>query len=430
MQKADATGPGAAVSEQDHEKAEVLRLERRLADAEAACRQRDELLSIASHALRTPLTAILGWVNLLRAGELDPATSARAIDVIERNARRQADLIADLLDATRILTGRLRLNRERVDLKSVVDAAVAGARASAEAKNVRLQAALDAAATAVSGDSDRLQQVVVILVSNAVKFCGDHGRVEVRLERVASFAELRVRDDGAGIAPTTLPHLFDRLPQGSDGEPIEGDRNRGQLGLGLSIARHLAELHGGTLSAASEGEGRGATFTLRLPLRGTEAEDVLGDDAAPGVAPRLEGLRILIVSDHGVERDGMVRTLALLGAAVTTAGSSEQAMRQLIATVPDAMVVDLEMRGEQAYEFIGRARALSAEDGGRTPAVALASYGRAEDRLRTLRAGFQIRVAKSAAAAELATVVASLATRSPRRTVSGARRPAGAGGVS
>jgi CheY-like chemotaxis protein/nitrogen-specific signal transduction histidine kinase len=430
MQKADATGPGAAVSEQDQEKAEVHRLERRVADAEAACRQRDELLSIASHALRTPLTAILGWVNLLRAGELDPATSARAIDVIERNARRQADLIADLIDATRILTGRLRLNRERVDLKRVVDAAVAGARASAEAKNVRLQAALDA--TAVSGDSDRLQQVVAILVSNAVKFSGDHGRVEVRLERVASFAELRVRDDGAGIAPATLPHLFDRLPQGSDGEPSEGDRNRGQLGLGLSIARHLAELHGGTLSAASEGEGRGATFTLRLPLRGAESEEALGDDATPGPesTPRLEGLRILIVSDHGVARDGMVRTLALLGAAVTTAGSSEQAMRQLIATAPDAMVVDLEMHGEQGYEFIGRARALSAEDGGRTPAVALASYGRAEDRLHTLRAGFQIHVAKPVPVPELATVVASLAARSPRRTASGARGPAGNGGAS
>ena len=430
MQRADGRRPETAASEQDQEKAEVLRLERALAEAVAACRRRDELLSIASHALRTPLTAILGWVNLLRAGELDPTTSARAIDVIERNARRQADLIADLIDANRILTGRLRLNRERVDLNRVVDAALAGARASAEAKDVRLHAELDPA-TAVWGDADRLQQVVAVLLSNAVKFSGDHGRVEVGLERVASFAELRVRDDGAGIAPAMLPHLFDRLPQGSD-EPTEGDRNRGQLGLGLSIARHLAELHGGTLSASSAGAGQGATFTLRLPLRAGEADEALGDDAAPepAAAPRLEGLRILIVGDGGGARDGMVRTLALLGAAVTTGGSSEQAVRQLIATVPDAMVVDLEMQGEQGYEFIGRARALRAEDGGRTPAVAVASYGRAEDRLRTLRAGFQIHVAKPVADLELATVVASLATRSPRRTGSGARGPAGESGAS
>jgi signal transduction histidine kinase/CheY-like chemotaxis protein len=428
MHRADDTGTQVAVSESepDAQESEVLRLARALAEAEAGCRRRDELLSIASHALRTPLTAILGWVNLLRASELDPATSARAIDVIERNARRQADLIADLIDATRILTGRLRLNRGRVDLKGTVDTALAGARPAAEAKDVRLHAALDPAAAAVSGDSDRLQQVVSILLSNAVKFSGVHGRVDVRLERVGPFAELRVRDDGAGIPPALLPHLFDRLPQGSEGGPSEDDRNRGQLGLGLSIARHLAQLHGGGLSATSDGAGRGATFTLRVPLRGLEVDEGPGDETAPAPAsaPRLEGLRVLVVGDDGGERDAMIRTLALRGGEVTTAGTCEEALRELIATAPDAIVVDLEMHGEQGYELIGRARAMPAENGGRTPAVAVTSQGRAEDRVRTLRAGFQIHVAKPVPPLALAAVVASLATRTPHRR-SGAPDPPG-----
>jgi nitrogen-specific signal transduction histidine kinase/CheY-like chemotaxis protein len=408
--------PRTAVSEQDMERTDARELERALAQAHAACRARDELLSIAAHALRTPLTAILGWVTLLRAGELDPGTSARAIDVIERNARRQADLIADLIDATRILSGRLRLNRARVDLRRVVDGALGAARPAADAKELRLHATVDPAAATVWGDADRLQQVVAVLLANAVKFSQSRGRIDVRLERVAGGAELRVRDEGVGIPAAVLPHLFDRLPQGTRASAGESDRTRGQLGLGLSIARHLAELHGGALSAASEGPGRGATFTLRLPLRGAEAAAAAADEGASGPAGalNLEGLRLLIVGDDGEPRDDIARQLAVHGAAVCTASSSEEAVRQLSAFAPDAMVVDLEMRGEAAYDFIGRARALGSFEGGRTPAVALTAHGQPEDRLRTLRAGFQIHVTKPVPALELATVMARLGARLQR----------------
>ena len=407
--------PRTAVSEEDVERADVRGLERALAQAQAGCRARDELLSIAAHALRTPLTAMLGWVTLLRAGELDAGTSARAIDVIERNARRQADLIADLSDATRILSGRLRLNRARVDLRRVVDGALGAVRPAAEAKELRLHATVDPAAATVWGDADRLQQVVGILLANAVKFSAPRGRIDVRLERVASGAELRVRDEGVGIPAAVLPHLFDRLPHGTRASPEPSDRSRGQLGLGLSIARHLAELHGGALSGTSEGTGRGATFTLRLPLRGAEA-GAAADERASGAADdlHLERLRVLIVGDDGEPRDDIARELAVRGAAVCTATSSEEAVRQLSAFAPDVMVADLEMRGESAYDFIGRARALGSFQGGRTPAVALTAHGRPEDRLRTLRAGFQIHVTKPVPPLELAIVMARLGARLQR----------------
>ena len=412
MHRGERTGP-AASADRDLE-GEVARLQRELADASSACRARDELLAVAAHALRTPLTAILGWINLVRAGELDAATSARAVDTIERNARRQADLIADLVDATRILTGRLQLNRSRVDLPRVVDAALEGIRAAAEAKPVRVHAALDPVAP-MWGDPDRLQQVVAILLSNAVKFTSPGGRIDVRLERVAAGVELRVQDDGAGMPADALPHLFDRLPLVPTGQ-AKGDRSgRGQLGLGLSIARHLADLHGGALTAASEGPGRGATFTLRLPLRGASEDGRMEERApAPAPDPRLAGRRVLVVADPA-GRDAMARTLSERGAAVAVAGSSDDAVREVVAFMPDAIIVDLEIRGEDGCELIRRVRALGDENGGRTPALALTSYGGADDRLRTLRAGFQIHVAKPVHPLELATVVAGLAERALQR---------------
>ncbi len=401
--------PRTAVSEGDEETAPA-ELEQALARAEEGCRARDDLLSVAAHALRTPLTAILGWVTLLRAGELDAATAARAIEVIERNARRQAELIGDLIDATRILGRRLGLNRGRVDFCRLADTAIVAARLAAEAKEVRLHAALDPAAAAVWGDPDRLGQVVASLLANAVKFSQPGGRIDVRLARVGGDAELQVRDEGVGITAAALPHLFDRLPRGSNGAPSETYAARTQLGLSLAIARHLAELHGGALSAASDGLGRGATFTLRLPLRGS-SDEAAGDEAAGPDRVNLEGLRVLIVGDDGEARDAVARELGGRGAGVATASSSEQAMREVAGFAPDAMVVDLEMRGEAGYDFIGRLRALGPVEGGRTPAVALSSHSRPEDRLRTLRAGFQIHVAKPAPPRELATVVARLGAR-------------------
>jgi len=397
------------------DEAATAELEQALARAEEGCRARDDLLSVAAHALRTPLTAILGWVTLLRAGELDAATAARAIEVIERNARRQAELIADLIDATRILGRRLGLNRGRVDFCRLVDTAIATARAAAEAKEVRLHAALDPAAAAVWGDPDRLGQVVASLLANAVKFSRAGGRIDVRLARAEGDAELQVRDEGAGIAAAALPHLFDRLPRDPPGVPADRDAARTQLGLSLAIARHLAELHGGGLSAASDGPGRGATFMLRLPLRGSADEaagdEPAGDEPAGPDRVNLEGLRILVVGDDGEARDAVARELSGRGAAIAAASSSEQAMREVAGFAPDAMVVDLEMRGEAGYDFIGRVRALGPVEGGRTPAVALSSHSRPEDRLRTLRAGFQIHVAKPAPPRELATVMARLGAR-------------------
>lgn len=401
--------PTTAVSEGEEGETATARLEQALAEAQEGCRARDDLLSVAAHALRSPLTAILGWVTLLRAGQLDSATAARAIEVIERNARRQAELLANLIDATQILGRRLSVSRGRVDLCRLVDGAIANARGAAGAKEVRLHAALDPAAAAVWGDADRLGQVVGSLLANAVKFSQPRGRIDVRLARVEGDAELQVRDEGAGIAAAALSHVFDRLPRRPPEVPMERDGSRAQLGLSLAIARHLSELHGGILSAASDGPGRGATFTLRVPLRGSD--ESAGDEPAGSDRVNLEGLRILIVADEGEARDMVAREMRGRGATVSTASSSEEAMREVAGFAPDAMVVDLEMRGEAGYDFIGRVRALGPVEGGRTPAVALSSHCRPEDRLRTLRAGFQIHVAKPAPPRELATVLARLGAR-------------------
>ncbi|HXG67219.1 MAG TPA: PAS domain S-box protein [Blastocatellia bacterium] len=389
------------------------------ADAEAASRIKDEFLATISHELRTPLNAIMGWAEMLRRGRLDAPTSTRAFEAIERNARSQAQLIEDLLDVSRIITGKLRLNVQPVELAAVIDAAVDVIRPAADAKGVRLQVALDPLAGPVSGDPDRLQQVVWNLLSNAVKFTPKGGRVQVRLERVNSQAEITVSDTGEGIRPEFLPYVFDRFRQADSSYT----RKYGGLGLGLAIVRHLVELHGGTVAAHSGGAGQGATFKVRLPLLivydaerfRAPAQESAPATSAPGMPPdcpaTLEGLRVLVVEDEKDSRELVTAMLRECAAEVRAVATVEEALRAFGQWRPDVLVSDVEMPGEDGYSLIRKVRALAAEQGGQTPSLALTAHARTEDRLRALSAGFDAHVAKPVRLAELVAVIASLARR-------------------
>jgi PAS domain S-box-containing protein len=404
---------GRARAQAEASAAEKERLYR---EAHEASRLKDEFLATVSHELRTPLTAILGWAHMLRTGQFDGKSAANAFETIERNARAQAQLIEDLLDVSRIITGKLRIDVRPIDPNSFIEAAIEAVRPAAEAKGVRLQKVIDTGLVTVSGDPVRLQQVVWNLLSNAIKFTPRGERVQVRLERVNSHVEIVVSDTGAGIAPDFLPHVFDRFRQ-ADGTTT---RHHGGLGLGLAIVRHLVELHGGTVKAESGGEGQGATFTVLLPVApvySPEASEARIHPAARETLPmfecpdRLDGLRVLVVDDEADTREMLKAGLGQCGAGVTTAGSAAEALSEIRKSPPDVLISDIGMPDEDGYALIQQVRALAAEQGGHVPAIALTAYARTEDRLHALRAGYQMHVTKPVELSELAAVVASLAKR-------------------
>ncbi len=323
------------------------------AEAEQASRTKDQFLATLSHELRTPLNALVGWVWWLKRGDLDRAQVERAVETLDRNARALAQLIEDLLDVSRITTGKLRLHVRPVDLPAVIEAAIDAVRPAAAAKDITILVQLDrAAAPSVAGDPDRLQQVLWNLLSNAIKFTPDKGQVSVRLEPAGDHVRVAVSDTGKGIAADLLPHVFDRFRQGDTPAAGQG------LGLGLAIARHLVELHGGTIEAASEGPGRGATFTVLLPAGGAVAGPARPALApAPGPAPApLDGRRILVVAADTADGEWLTRTLSDAGGAVTTAASMHAALEVLQRDAPAVLVVDLRLSGEDGYELIRRVR--------------------------------------------------------------------------
>ena len=386
-------------------------------EAETANRSKDEFLATVSHELRTPLNAILGWAHMLRASTLDETTERRALETIERNAKSQAQLIEDILDVSRIVTGKLRLDVRPVDLDGVVEAAIDAMRPAAEAKGIQIESILDPRAGPISGDPNRLQQVIWNLVSNAVKFTDKGGRVQVQLRRVSSHVEIVVSDTGQGIDPEFMPYVFDRFRQAD----ATSTRRHGGLGLGLAIVRHLVEMHGGTVEASSDGESKGATFTVKLPMivARVEQRDIERPHPAPAgtisdePSARLDGVRVMVVDDEPDTREMLRIMIGELGAVVKLCASSEEAIRMLGEWRPDIIVSDIEMPDEDGYELIRKVRRAEANGGrGKVPAIALTAYGRVEDRVRALSAGYQMHIAKPAEPTELAAVIASLAARS------------------
>jgi PAS domain S-box-containing protein len=400
----------------ERERDRLLALERESrARAEEASRLKDEFLAVVSHELRSPLSAIMGWASLLRARKLDEQTS-RAIETIYRNAQTQNQLIGDLLDVSRIVSGQMRLNIRPFELVSVIDAAIEVVRPSAEAKKIRIQALLDPVAGPIAGDPDRLQQIFWNVLSNAVKFTPRGGRIEVSLRRINSHVEFVVSDTGIGIDPKLLPYVFDRFRQGDS----RTTREFGGLGLGLAIVRHLVELHGGVVHAHSEGEGKGAEFVVELPISVATRPELPADpsrvhpsvgEGVSGPMPSLAGLRILFVDDEADAREMIFAILTEAGAEVSTASNADQALELLARFKPTVLISDIGLPGEDGYALIRKVRALSADKGGQVPAIALTAFARTQDRLKILSSGYQMHVAKPVEPLELATVVASLTRR-------------------
>lgn len=416
---ADMTIGGGDVTEAkraEATRAALVREQAARAEAEAATRSKDAFLAILSHELRTPLTAMLGWTRMLRTQRLDQATAARGLEVIERNIRLQARFIEDLLDVSRIIAGNLSLDARPVMVAPAVEAALAAMRGAADAKGIQLDSVLDETAGPVRGDPARLQQIVWNFLSNAIKFTSSGGRVEIRLARRGPAVELSVRDTGKGLDAQQLSQIF-------TGAAVthSSRRPQGGLGLGLTIVRHLVELHGGALHAESAGPGQGATFTVALPVSDelpageVDAVGIAARAQASGRLPALNGIRVLVVDDEADARELMRAVLAQCGAEVTVAATAGAVLEALEQARFDVLVSDIAMPEDDGYDLIRSVRARDAERGGRIPALALTAYARIEDRAAAISAGYQQHAAKPIEPAELAAAVAALAGRADQK---------------
>lgn len=414
IRAADAYGPRDLALAQDlaQRAAGAIDNARLYTETQAASRGKDDFLAMLSHELRTPLTSVLGWTGLLRRGRLDEATAARALETIERNARLQTQLVEDLLDVSAIVTGNLRPDVERLDLLGVATAAVESVRSAAAAKRIHVEARCEPVGL-VSGDPARLQQVVVNLLSNALKFLPEGGRIDVTLTGHDNRARLSVSDTGRGIAPEFLPHVFEHFRQ-ADAATTRSYRG---LGLGLAIVRHIVELHDGTVRAASAGAGQGATFTVELPTLSIEPA---GGEPSPRPTPAesgptLDGTTVLVVEDDPDARELLQTILERRGARVVAVESAAAGRAALGRTGPDVVVSDIMMPDEDGYQFVRWLRAEDAIHGRRTPAVALTAYASADDRARVLAAGYDMHLAKPVEPGALVRAVASAAAARGQR---------------
>lgn len=398
----------------------LIREQKARAEAEAAGRAKDEFLATVSHELRTPLTSIFGWTRLIRSGKLDEPNVARALETIERNANLQTQIVDDLLDVSRIITGNLRLAVCAVNLSTIIETTINALRPAVEAKSIQLETTLEASADQVAGDEQRLQQVVWNLLSNAIKFTREGGRIDVRLGLFDNHVQLSVCDTGIGINPEFLPYVFERFRQ-ADGSTT---RAYGGLGLGLAIVRHLVELHGGTVHAESRGEGQGSIFTVQLRQWIKREENSTTSDKRPPQSPRekrgglrlscppeLNDLRILLVDDNQDALELWSAVLKQCGAEILAVTSVRAALKAFDDWKPDVLISDIGMSGESGYDLIRMVRAREAERGGRVPALALTGYAREEDRIEALRAGFHKHIVKPVSPDELVATVAGLSER-------------------
>jgi PAS domain S-box-containing protein len=402
-------------------RAQVIREQAARQEAEAANRMKDEFLATLSHELRTPLNSVLGWAGLLRTRKFDEATFTRALEIIERNAKSQAQLIEDILDVSRLIRGKLELNLRPLSLLRVIEAAIDSVRLTAESKGLELETELEESQELVCGDPYRLQQVVWNLLSNALKFTPQGGRVVVRVEHTSAYARIQVIDTGIGISQDFLPYVFDRFRQ----EDSTTTRSYGGLGLGLAIVRHLVELHDGRVHAESEGEGKGATFTVELPLQNrTEPEqncleqpefkqqsDRFKPERSTQSLGNLSGVQVLIVDDEPDVRELLTTVLEERGATVTAVSSAVDALKALEQSNPDVLVSDIAMPFQDGYTLIRKIREIEAERGGTLPAVALTAYAREEDCKNAIASGFQIHMSKPVNTAQFLMAVANLSGR-------------------